>query len=374
MQTLLLRFAVTLKDSDPRAPDSPNGPLFHRWIPDGEKDSITLEMPDQKAVLKLWFERRGHEEKGVIVFDDQRHEVKEEVMTKQAILDAGPLRGQLELRDLSAEDLKPIQGADVNDERYVALGKTVVTKLIYPSVSRLINILRTNYGQYWIAELERWDSRKWTLNRYCRLLDLECSLDSGSTWTDFLPQKQRTMKVTVKVRVLGQYRDYLTKEVWPEISDAVAMGYEPSPAAFVLLQSHRLLRQGNLKYAIIEAVTALELAIHEFIRRRLGGRVEPASAFLGLKSESAQVAVIAATLGIATDLDLALKCIATRHKIVHEGFTPSGEATGELVALLEIVSAMLEGPPFRFPTADPANEIRTPAEWESQYETEDRVW
>jgi hypothetical protein len=368
MQTLLVKFALSLKDSDIRAPDPPNGPLFHRWLPDGEKDAVTLEMTEQKATLKLWFERTGFVRDRWIVFDNKRREIEEETMTRQAILDAGSLQGLLEMRDLSAEDVKPILEDNTGHDGYVALGKRAVIKLICPPVSRLINILRTNYGQYWIQELEEWDSRKYSLGHYYRLLKAKCSVDGGGTWMDFLPNKP-TATVTLQMSGMWDFDAYITKQDWEDISRTLIEGYEPSPAAFVLSKSHRLLRQGDLKYAIIEGVTALELAVHEFIRIRLGGKVEPVNAFLGLKSEAAQLAVIAATLGRTTDLEPALKCIATRHKIVHEGFTPTEDARAELIGLLNTVSAMLEGPRFRFPTANPGNQLSPPEEWERQYQS-----
>jgi len=267
--------------------------------------------------------------------------------------------------------VKPIIEDNSGDDGYVALGKRAVIKLICPMVSRLINTLQTNYGQYWIQQLEEWDSRKCTLGHYCRLLNAKCSVDGGSTWLDFVPDKPAAT-FTVQMSMMQDFDVYITKRDWQNISRTLIEGHEPSPAAFVLLQSHRLLHQGDLKYAIIEGVTALELAIHEFIRIRLGANIDKANPFFNMRSEAAQLAVIAAALGKTADLGPALRCIDTRHKIVHEGFTPTEGARVELMALLNTVSAMLEGPKFRFPTANPGNAIAPPEEWEKQYKSAPR--
>ena len=56
---VLLKFFFPLERYE-LGPLPPSGPLFHRWLPDGEKDAITLSPPSEHYTLKLWFERWGY--------------------------------------------------------------------------------------------------------------------------------------------------------------------------------------------------------------------------------------------------------------------------------------------------------------------------
>ena len=59
MPTLLLRFRARVHH--PRLPVHwiGSGPLFHRWLPDGEKDAIPLDTGEPDVELRVWFERLG---------------------------------------------------------------------------------------------------------------------------------------------------------------------------------------------------------------------------------------------------------------------------------------------------------------------------
>ena|SRR5579864_7710754 len=161
MQTLFLKFYVYLGRQDfMRKFD---GPLFHRWLPDGEKDAINLDTGTPEVTLKVWFERRGFVGEKLIKYDVTRKEVDSAIIPTQAALVAGSLFGLLEIQGLAEEKVTPIRENRIGDAIYVAFGDQVVNKLICPSVSRFINILRGKYGQYWLRELRKWDSRNETL-------------------------------------------------------------------------------------------------------------------------------------------------------------------------------------------------------------------
>src|SRR5579864_6811086 len=187
MPTLLLKFYVYLKRL--YAMRNFEGPLFHRWLPDGEKDALVLDVGTENALLKVWFERRGFLEGGLIQYDVTRKEVDPAVIATQAALTAGSLFGSLEIQGLTEEEVTPIRENKIGDASYITLGDRVINKLIYPSVNRFITTLRGKYGQYWIRELPKWDSRNGTLGAYCHSLLLKWSLDQGATWSDFLPDQ-----------------------------------------------------------------------------------------------------------------------------------------------------------------------------------------
>ncbi|MEM3648523.1 MAG: hypothetical protein QW506_05095 [Thermoproteota archaeon] len=360
MPTLLLRFTIILEDYSLQTVSRNYGPLFHRWLPDGEKDAIVLDTNDSNAKLKVWFERRGFVDNGWIKFDYARREVDPEIIPMQAILDAGPLEGLLEIQELSEEQVAPLRENKTGDELYIALGKRVVEKLIFPPVSRFLNILRTSYGQHWIRKLEKWDSRKESLGNYCDMeLNLKWSLDGGKAWKPFIPDA-RIQRVTVRVMGPSEFSEYLTEEDWKELAKLTQERFEPSFAAFVLVQAHQFFDQGNLKHAFIEGVSALELALNEFIRQKLHG----SDSLLGAVSKfqelplRVQVITVAAILGCPLqDIEHTIKAIETRNKIVHEGWNPPDDAKVELSGLLKTVALLLPGSRFKFPSANPSNMI-----------------
>ena len=52
----------------------------------------------------------------------------------------------------------------------------------------------------------------------------------------------------------------------------------------------------------------------------------------------------------------------------HEGWDPPESAKVELSGLLNTVSALLSGPKFKFPSANPGNALMTPEQWGQQIE------
>jgi len=371
MLTLLLKFKINLEEYDVSTYSQHYGPLFHRWLPDGEKDAIVLDTGDPNAELKVWFERLGFKDKDFIEFDYTRREVDPETIPKQAILEAGPLMGLLKIQALSEEESTPLRENKVGDARYVALGKKVV-RLIHVPVARFLDVLRTNYGQYWIRGLEKWDSRKESLGRYCSSslkLNLEWSLDEGETWARFMPDEP-TARLTVTMRMDRSFREYLTKDDWQQLAKVSREAYEPSLAAFLLAQAHQFLDQGNLKHALIEGVSALEVALEEFVRQKLDGDnslAKSIQAFWQLPLPARLIPVVS-TLGTARleDVELAAEAIDMRNKVVHDGWDPPERAQHKLSGFLNTVAALVAGPRFKFPIVNPGNKIMPLEEWEKQ--------
>jgi hypothetical protein len=151
MADLFLKIGVYLEEAREiyESVNVAHGPIFNRWLPNGEADALVY-CPDENTEIKLWFERRGYTgERGFIEYDLNRREVDPTIMERQEVLKGGPLVGRVTLRNLSAEDLRPIIEDTKGAPKYVALGKKV-THLLSPRIRRLVSILRTCYGQYWI--------------------------------------------------------------------------------------------------------------------------------------------------------------------------------------------------------------------------------
>lgn len=366
MQTLLLKFGIVLQDYS-RINHQTKGPLFHRWLPDGGKNAITLDTGDPTAWLKLWFEQRGYVNGNFIKFDYNRKEVDAEIMSRQGILDAGPLIGLLEIRNVGEEQLAHIRENRIGDEPYIALGKRIVSKLLYPSVVKFLDILRTNYGQYWIRKLERWDSRKESLGNYCSgSLQLKWSLDDGNTWADFVPDER---VIRGDVRFGQKYDAYLTERDWQELSKTVYEGYEPSVAAYALARAHEFSAEDNIKHALIEGVMALEIAINEYLHQKVPTEslFSDLSAFwnLPLRTQVVSMAAVLESISLS-DVECAVKAIELRNQIIHEAGSPPGDVQHEISGLLRTVAALLSGPRFKFPVPK-GNASMSSEHWEEEY-------
>lgn len=366
MSKILLKFVIILKDCS--LPDSLPGPLFYRWLPDGVNDALILDTGEQNVELKIWFERMGFvNADGFIEFDYKRREVDPKIIPMQAILTAGHLYGLLEIRDVSQDDLTALVENRDDDELYVKFGKRVV-KLIYPSVSRFINILHSNYGQYWIQELDQWDSRKESLGHYCKyILSLHWSIDNGKTWSKFIPNTPKaTIELSSSIKI--RFHEYPTKEDWQELGKVVREGYEPPLAASILARANQYLDQGNLRHALIEGVSALDVAIGEFFRQKLDGNTHLYSYISELKNMSlpARVIIIATSLCKAPKQDIiyAVEAIKMRNEIVHDGKNPPDNASDALYGLFNIVRGLISGPICRFPKINVGNCKMSLENWE----------
>ena len=72
MAKLLIKFGVDIRLHSHATFRTPNGPLFHRWLPEGPRDSITTELPEQDAAIQFWFELCGYVSGYEIKFDSKR--------------------------------------------------------------------------------------------------------------------------------------------------------------------------------------------------------------------------------------------------------------------------------------------------------------
>ena len=374
MSTLLLKFKIVLNYDSISNNHEHSGPLFHRWLPDGMNDAIILNI-DQNTELKIWFERFGFVDGPSIEFDYHRQEVDPNIIPQQAILEAGPLMGLLKISEISEEELVVLNENSIEDEKYIKLGKKVANEFIYPYVARFIHILRTNYCQYWIQDLEKWDSRSESLGRYCnKRLHLNWSLDDGNTWSDFVPNKSISSAISLEIKmgICKIYLEYLTYEDWQKLGEAIQNDYEPTLAVTVLARTNQFLDQGNLKHALIEVVSAFELAINEFFRRKITD-VKYKSLFgdmasfmnLSLRVQIITIGVLLGNIPLQ-DIENAVDVIEMRNKLIHGGRDPPEKAKHEICCLLNIIKELLSGPGFKFPKSNPGNLIMSNEDWERE--------
>lgn len=367
MPTLLVRFGFNLTDYDNDVRSNPDGPLFHRWLPNGEEDALTVDVPKESASIKFWFERRGFVKGKEIIYDPKQQEVQDDLIPLQTILNGGALRGQIELKSVTKTAFTAVVDGRSGQKSYEALGKKIVNKILVPEANRFINILKYRYGQYWLSwDSNAWDSRVMSLGRFCKLNHLKWS-GNGSEWKDFMPNAQSTSPITIRTGPTD-YSHFLTENDWNEIGQLLPTGFEHNLGAEVLYRAHRLRAERRMKYALIEAVTALEIILDWYYRSRLP---EPhsdwESGFLG-QSIPSKITITAALTGKvkSSDAKLALKAYKRRNQVVHDG-KDVGEDALELVdGILQYCSALLQEGKGRFPWADARNEV-FPESWKDPY-------
>ncbi len=364
MPEIILRFGINLVDV---YQDRVNGPMFHRWLPDGKSDAIELDTGIPGAQLKVWFERRGYVDGGFITYNSKRKEVDPEILNQQGVVEGGPLFGELNLQNITEEEISALRENKIGDENYVHFGKKIVKTIIYPTISRFLDILCITYGQYWLGELKAWDSRARSLDDICNyVLNMEWSLDGGKTWKSFMPTRSE-QEITIMMNAYD-YTEYFKKRDWDEIKDLFNSGYRPSLAASIVVRANALFDKGDLKFAIIEGVTALEVAMGECVHKKLDNDKDLKNitkSFWNL-SLPAKVTVLAAFLEDAStdDLKNTIEIIEIRNSLVHEGKNPPDKMDAKLPSLFNICAALIGKPRIRFLNVNPGNSIKPVEAWE----------
>jgi hypothetical protein len=349
MPQMVVRFLVAFTSIKGTDSIGPFGLQFNRWLPDDERDCLKLPTDDVGADVEVWCERRGYVKDGYIKYHQTRRAVESAIIPLQARLDGGDLRGRIILNDVDSETLAAVEEDRHGDPLYIALGKRVVNRIFYPSVSPLVRILRTHYGQYWLPELDAWDSRRVNLGAYCNNHLFFWSLDGNQPLKRFMPENP---VFTIDVGIMGGPMDYLREADWRSLQDLVQNRFSPSPAAETLGRAHGFVDSDEWRYALVEGVTALELAIGEYARSRIAtapSAMNKLGPFWTLNLP-ARVIAAAAFSGVVPerDLDSTLKAIDHRNEVVHEGKPFRESVKSDLPALLRTAAAFIQGPKFRF--------------------------
>lgn len=361
MKNLLIQIALRLEDYQLDEFKRPHGTLFHRWLPDGCSNAITLDTGNEYSELKVWFERKGFIRDGWIEFDYKREEVDPDIMIKQAKLDAGPLFGYLRITDVTESEYAAVTNNKVGSPEYMNFGKRVI-ELIHPPISQLLRVLRITFGQYWIRELEQWDSRDMSLGNYCRSrLHLSWSIDEGDTWNDFAPNEQ-IVNLHSHINLDEDFSVFLSEENYRDLPKILAAKNEPSLGAETLSYSHRIFDDGDIRHAFIEATIALEMIIHEFIHRKLSAsatltKYDQSFFDLPLRAQLISLSLMIEKIN-TEDLELASEAINIRNKIVHEGWQPVDDRRTRKIFMtfIRVCSYLLDGPKLRFPSMHLGNQ------------------
>ena len=132
--TLKIRFIINIQGDK-----SPNGPLFHRFLPDGVNNAISKDGIDY--VIKFWFEQNGYQtnDSTFIIYDFKKKDFKKEDISKQAILDGGYLFGEIELLNVKKDTINSLNNNTILPEALETIGKSAV-KTIQGLFSKLCQV------------------------------------------------------------------------------------------------------------------------------------------------------------------------------------------------------------------------------------------
>ena len=361
MPTILFNLIVPLERYDSEEFGRVHGPIFHRWLPDGVNDSITIKTKSRNVRVDAWFERCGFVQDGWIRFDYKKRETDPALVKRQAKLDAGPLRAKIEMKGVARDDIITLEKNEKGDKNYNKIGKRLI-KVLNESIIPFIETLRFYYGQYWLQELHKWNSEEESLGSYFKKIYTKFSIDQGATWNDFIPDK-----IESKGRVIfvlpRDFSAYISKEYWKALDNFDLSEFQITLAVKLLQTAHQLKDEGDYKQAIIEGNTSLEVAISDLFKDRLS-----LSKKLKKEMESfwqlpirAQLTVISSLIeGLsAKDIENAIYIVKIRNKIVHEGYSPKNDldTRKKIESLFTIISKIISSKPIRFPSASTGNTL-----------------
>jgi hypothetical protein len=338
MTIVRMSFHLRLETGAFAGPPQIVGPLFHRFVPNGQSDAVYLTPEGDPHEVRIWFERAAKQVQGFLKWEQNGSQFDEAIMRRQGKIEGGPLRGEMLVPDVTDDEIVSLLrnpkalnesfGQDAeNDRAYVALGKRVI-EVLQPRLTNFVSTLRNQYGQYWLEELPEWDSRRCTLGTYCSsVLGLVWWSERTQDWRRFLPTNSGST-VTAERHPGRGYAEYLTEEDWRRFQRTRCLA-DVSTEVQLLGNATRALDFREYRQAFIEVMSALELVI----ARRLTSTSEMArravQSFLDRETQSAQVAIVLLATGAnSLEIEDALTAIKVRNRVAHEGYLPgAAEAT-----------------------------------------------
>ena len=239
--------------------------MFNRWLPDGKADAIALPVADKRNEIRVWFERRCRVTDGFLRYDAQER-VGFDVarMQKQGRINAGYMFGEAAFVAVTNAELKAVRDNQKNSADYIALGKRL-TSFLTPTLGAFVDVLRFQYGQYWLRPIMPWDSRRESLGNYCGGLQIKWTENRSdeSSWRDFRPTDS-VIQLSASIHRGDAYEVYLTESDWRSLQARPIQSGSSALALEMVSEAQKLRRDGHLRAALIQSVTALEIALGTF--------------------------------------------------------------------------------------------------------------
>lgn len=327
-----LKFIIDLKEYSEDSSYNQGGLVFHQFLPENQKDKIVKNISEFDGEISFWFERRlklinkgGPTEK---VFYDHKSKSEledESIINEQSHIQVRFLFGSLTINNLPKSTLNIIMNDEVENEKYVEMGKKIV-KTIYSHSNDLINLFKNLFRQYWIQNLEKWDSRTKSLSTYCKdSLYLKYSIDNGKNWKFFEPDKHEDTILGGTPRGPSIYLEYISKVEWNSIKELYKKSFKPSIISELISNAHKASSKGDLQKAFIIAVTAVELSIPHKLNSnfKINKRIKPEIQSFNQIPLKSKLGIVALSINkINSELiENAFKSLDIRNKIVHKNMS-----------------------------------------------------
>lgn len=106
MTEVRMSFHLRLVNSQINEAEMIVGPLFNRFVPDGQNDAIFLTPDDDPHRIQVWFERNCTKNiHGFLCREHNGLEFDESIMRRQEKLDAGQLHGEMLIPDVPDNEM-----------------------------------------------------------------------------------------------------------------------------------------------------------------------------------------------------------------------------------------------------------------------------
>jgi hypothetical protein len=248
----------------------PSGMMFIRWFPWLEDEFISIH--EDNIYLKLWFDTSCFDDPGGV------GGIPEQVRDKLAGLsniEAVKINADITVVNLSDQLMDfmktrgpsgtlPLKEHQPLQEEYEKLAERVYLFSLR-RLNRLLAYTRTQLGQYW---LEEYSINPNEMLSNFRKFKAKAKVDETGWFRWY--STERPQILTVGPMNLDRYFD---KDKWDRAREFVGLSIGTNLILELLAGAERLARIGHTRSALSEAITALEVAIHEFARNSRAGNI-----------------------------------------------------------------------------------------------------
>lgn len=295
--TLLLKVPLIQRDG------SGGALCFSHWLPDGSNDCLTVERNGMR--LSIWLDAAdaGHRGRSreellrhvVIPFESVRVQVDCEISPEFATY----------LRTVTADERK--RNADIEkSDQYHELGLRILV-LVADEINKLLRHCKVIKGQYWLEELGRGSIAP---NSQFAMYEAKVTLQDGTPIV-FRPAPHDCVITDAEVQ-----KRYLQEADWRALSSVLENNARLPLVLDLLAGAEALIAKRHYRNAIVEAVTALEVGLSDFLKR-----ISPSSVlFANFQNEVAteRLSKIAERIGLTASIDVLLPLLLPRDLVPPE--------------------------------------------------------
>ena len=329
MKTITVRHLVPVSFEDWGGPCVD----FYQWLPDSRADALIRQEGD--IIGKLWLDYScimtafGPVDEEFIKKRVNLTVHKVYVDVTICNIDEDLLEFIFDERDAPKEIHHGIMPTDAvyreRQEAYLSLGVQVY-KFAMNMFNRFVSFARNHKGQYWLPEYET-DCKNLTSqnNHFQTIVKID-----ESDWVRWCPLHTDITEVT-----LSNGNTSISKEDWQQVRNFVASNNRPNLVLELLANSEMLVNEGRRRSAIIEAASAMEVALFSFAKAPEINQVLPTVAAnridsINLKSQIEHLGfsgsfryliplLFAEELLPTSALKACYKIIEIRNNVVHHG-------------------------------------------------------